>query len=203
MVALFALVLGIALLWWIFRDRDFRTAGNITGGLVIGLVIVAGWYLSGHIGHVAEDPATLEERFYATNSGRMESFSYVAPNAYLLELLMFWSDKSRIVTFGIAAVLGMIGGSLAWALQSRTFRLESFRDARDLINHLAGGALMGFGGIVALGCTIGQGLSGVSTLALGSILAFFAIVGGAVATMKYQYWRAEAAPAPAVSREFR
>jgi hypothetical protein len=115
---------------------------------------------------------------------------FVAPNAYLLELLMFWSDKSRIVTFGIAAVLGMVGGSLAWALQSRTFRLESFRDARDLLNHLAGGALMGFGGIVGLGCTIGQGLSGVSTLALGSILALLAIIAGAVATMKYQYWRA-------------
>jgi uncharacterized membrane protein YedE/YeeE len=189
-LAVIALALGAVVLWWVFRDREFRTAGNITGGLVIGLVVVGGWILSGHVGHLAEDPATLEERFYGTNSGRMESFSFVAPNAYLLELLMFWSDKSRIVTFGIAAVLGMVGGSLAWALQSRTFRLESFRDARDLLNHLAGGALMGFGGIVALGCTIGQGLSGVSTLALGSILALLAIIAGAVATMKYQYWRA-------------
>jgi uncharacterized protein len=74
-------------------------------------------------------------------------------------------------------------------LASRTFRLESFRDSEDLISHIAGGALMGFGGVLALGCTIGQGISGVSTLALGSFLAFFAIIAGAVATMKWQYSR--------------
>jgi uncharacterized membrane protein YedE/YeeE len=145
--------------------------------------------LSGHVGYLPEDPATLEEKFLATNSGRIESFSFVAPYAYLLELLMLWSDKSRTVTLGIAAVLGMFSGSLAWSLATRTFRLESFRDSADLINHLVGGALMGFGGVLALGCTIGQGISGVSTLALGSFLAFFSIVAGAAATMKVQYWR--------------
>jgi uncharacterized protein len=102
---------------------------------------------------------------------------------------MLWSDTSRVVTFGIAAVLGILAGSLAWALWSKSFRLESFRDPEDLISHLVGGALMGFGGVLALGCTIGQGLSGVSTLALGSILAFLSIVAGAALTMKYQYWR--------------
>jgi uncharacterized membrane protein YedE/YeeE len=93
------------------------------------------------------------------------------------------------MTFGTASVIGMVAGSLAWSLASRTFRLESFRDAGDLINHLVGGALMGFGGVLALGCTIGQGISGLSTLALGSFLAFFAIVAGAALTMKIQYWR--------------
>jgi uncharacterized membrane protein YedE/YeeE len=102
---------------------------------------------------------------------------------------MLWSDKSRTVTLGIAAVLGMFSGSLAWALATRSFRLESFRDSQDLINHLAGAALMGFGGVLALGCTIGQGISGVSTLALGSFLALFSIIAGAAATMKVQYWR--------------
>jgi len=80
-------------------------------------------------------------------------------------------------------------GSLAWALWSRTFRLESFRDAEDLINHLVGGTLMGFGGILGLGCTIGQGLSGISTLALGSIFTLLSIIAGGVTAMKYQYWR--------------
>jgi uncharacterized protein len=102
---------------------------------------------------------------------------------------MFWSDTSRAVTFGIAATLGTILGSLAWALWSRTFLLESFRDAEDLINHLVGGTLMGFGGILGLGCTIGQGISGVSTLALGSIIALLSIIAGGVTGMKYQYWR--------------
>jgi len=185
--------LGIAiaagLLAFVLKAREFRTFDNVLGGFVVGLVVVGGWYLSGDIGHLAEDPATLEEKFLATNSGRMESFSFVAPQAYLLELLMLWSDKSRAVTLGIAAVLGMLSGSLAWSLVTRTFRLESFRDSEDLINHLIGGALMGFGGVLALGCTIGQGISGLSTLALGSFLAFFSIVAGAAATMKFQYWR--------------
>jgi uncharacterized membrane protein YedE/YeeE len=183
------LAMGGGLLAFVFKARDFRTFDNILGGVVVGLVVVGGWYLSGHIGYLAEDPATLEEKFLATNSGRMESLSFVAPQAYALELLMLWSDKSRVMTFGIATALGMFAGSLAWSLATRSFRLESFRDAEDLINHLVGGALMGFGGVLALGCTIGQGISGLSTLALGSFLAFFSIIAGAAATMKIQYWR--------------
>jgi hypothetical protein len=184
-----AVAIVAGLLAFVFKSRDFRTFDNILGGTVVGLAVVGCWVLSGHVGHLPEDPATLEEKFLATNSGRMESFSFVAPYAYLLELLMLWSDKSRVVTLGIAAVLGMLAGSFAWALASRSFRLESFRDPADLINHLAGALLMGFGGVLALGCTIGQGISGVSTLALGSFLAFFSIVAGAAATMKFQYWR--------------
>jgi uncharacterized protein len=190
-LALAALAVAIAggLLAFVFKAREFRKFDNVLGGVVVGLVVVGGWYLSGHVGHLAEDPATLEEKFVATSSGRMESLSFVAPFAYLLELLMLWSDKSRVMTFGIAAVLGVCAGSLAWSLATRTFRLESFRDARDLINHLVGGALMGFGGVLALGCTIGQGITGLSTLALGSFLAFFSIVAGAALTMKLEYWR--------------
>jgi uncharacterized membrane protein YedE/YeeE len=190
-LALAALGLAVTcgLLAFVFKAREFRTFDNVLGGFVVGLVVVGGWVLSGNVGHLAEDPATLEEKFLATNSGRMESLSFVAPQAYLLELLMLWSDKSRVMTFGIAAVLGMFSGSLAWSLATRSFRLESFRDAGDLINHLAGGALMGFGGVLALGCTIGQGITGLSTFALGSILAFFSMIAGAAATMKVQYWR--------------
>ncbi len=188
-LAALGLAISLGLAVFVFKAREFRTFDNVLGGVVVGLVVVGGWYLSGHIGYLAEDPATLEEKFLATNSGRMESLSFVAPQAYFLELLMLWSDKSRMMTFGTASVLGMVAGSLAWSLASRTFRLESFRDAEDLINHLVGGALMGFGGVLALGCTIGQGVSGLSTLALGSFLAFFAIVAGAALTMKIQYWR--------------
>ncbi|HUL92131.1 MAG TPA: YeeE/YedE family protein [Burkholderiales bacterium] len=188
-LAILGTVISAGLLAFVFKAREFRTFDNILGGAVAGLVVVGCWFLSGDIGHLAEDPVTLEEKFIATNSGRMESFSFVAPYAYFLELLMLWSDKSRVVTLGIAAVLGMFSGSLAWSLATRTFRLESFRDSQDLINHLVGAVLMGFGGVLALGCTIGQGISGVSTLALGSFLAFFSIVAGAAATMKVQYWR--------------
>jgi uncharacterized membrane protein YedE/YeeE len=145
--------------------------------------------VSGVVGYVAEDPQTLQEAFVATNTGRMESFSFVAPLAYSLEYLMFWTDKSKIVTYGIASAIGVIAGSAAYALVTRTFRWEGFRDAEDTANHVVGGILMGFGGITALGCTIGQAITGISTLALGSFLTFFAIVAGSAATMKYQYWR--------------
>ncbi len=189
LLAALTFVVAGGLLAFVFKSPDFRTFDNVLGGVVVGLVVVGGWYLSGHAGYMAEDPATLEEKFVATNSGRMESLSFVAPQAYLLELLLLWSDKSRVMTFGIATVLGMVAGSLAWALATRSFRLESFRDADDLIRHMAGGALMGFGGVLALGCTIGQGISGLSTLALGSFLAFFSIIAGAALTMKIQYRR--------------
>jgi hypothetical protein len=119
----------------------------------------------------------------------MESLSFVAPQAFLLELLMLWTDASRILTFGIASAIGVVAGSACYALVSRTFRWESFRDAADVGRHVVGGVLMGFGGIVALGCTIGQGITGFSTLALGSIMTFASIVAGAAITMKIEYWR--------------
>jgi hypothetical protein len=187
-----ALAIAVAIAVFVFASRDFRSSRELAiGGIVIGAVIVGGWYVSGHIGYVAEDPRTLEEAFVATNTGRAESFSFVAPVAYSLELLLLWSDQSKLVTFGIAGVLGMAAGSAATALATGVFRWEGFASTEDLVNHIAGGVLMGFGGVTALGCTIGQGLTGISTLALGSFLAFGAIVAGCVAASKYQYWRVE------------
>jgi uncharacterized membrane protein YedE/YeeE len=184
-----ALVIAGALLVFVFKDREFRTSfDHVLGGAVVGLTIVGGWYVTGHLGF-AENPQTLEDTFFGTNSRTIESLSYTAPVGYSLELLMLWSDKSLTVTFGIAAVIGIVLGSLAYALASRTFRWEGFAGAEDTANHVIGGILMGFGGVTALGCTVGQGLSGFSTLAVGSILAFFAIVAGSAATMKWQYWR--------------
>ena len=191
-----AFAVAAAVAAFVLADRDFRATGEmIVGGIVIGAVIVGGWYVSGHIGYVAENPNTLEEAFVATNSGKAESYSFVAPNAYLLELLMFWSDQSKLVTFGIAGVLGMAIGSGGMALATRTFRWEGFASTEDLVNHIVGGVLMGFGGVTALGCTIGQGLSGISTLAIGSLLAFGAIIAGCAVALKYQYWRLETAAA--------
>jgi uncharacterized membrane protein YedE/YeeE len=183
------LVIGGGLTAFCLLNRDFRTFDNLLGGLGTGLAVVAAWYVSGHIGYLAEHPDTLEEAFLATNSGRMESLTFVAPQAYTLELLMLWSDTSRTVTFAIASVLGVIAGSGAWALLTGKFRWEGFASVEDTASHLLGAALMGFGGVVAMGCTVGQGISGFSTLALGSIVTFLAIVAGAAATLKFQYWR--------------
>ena len=194
------LVVALALGAFVFASREFRASREmIIGGLVVGAVIVGGWYVSGHLGYVPEDPQTLEEHFIATNSGRMESYSFVAPTAYLLELLMLWTDQSRVLTFGIAGVLGILAGSAAMALATRTFRWEGFASVEDIGNHVVGAVLMGFGGVTALGCTIGQGLTGISTLAIGSVLTLASIMAGCVAAVKYQMWRierndAEAAP---------
>ena len=189
--AALALLFGLGLIAFALRSRDFRSLDLVMSSAIVGLVIVGGWYVSGRLGYLAEDPKTLEEAFAATNSGRMESFSFVAPVAYTLELLMLWSDKSRIVSFGVAATLGVIAGSFLWSIATRTFRLEGFRDAEDTANHLAGGVLMGFGGVTALGCTVGQGLTGISTLALSSFLALAATIGGSLLAFRYQIWRME------------
>jgi uncharacterized protein len=184
-----AAVVVAALLLFVFKDREFRADGdNLLGGVVVGLTVVGGWYVTGHIGF-AESPETLENMYFGTNSRTIESLSYVAPVGYLLELLMLWSDKSLAVTFGIAATLGIVAGSAAYAIATRTFRWEGFASAEDTASHIVGGTLMGFGGVMALGCTIGQGISGLSTLAVGSVLVFASIVAGAAATMKWQYWR--------------
>ena len=155
---------------------------------MVGALIVAGWYVTGHVGF-GENPDTLETVFFGTNSRTIESLSFVAPAAYLLEILLLWSDASLAFTFTIMLALGVVAGSAAYALATRTFRWEGFASAEDTANHVVGGILMGFGGVTALGCTIGQGITGISTLALGSVVTTLAIVAGSWATMKYQYWR--------------
>ena len=188
--AIIAGLIGGALVVFCYARKEFRRNLDYTlGGVVTGLVVVGGWYVSGVVGYVAEHPETLQEAFIATNTGRMESFSFVSPMAFTLEYLMLWTDASKIITYGIASGLGVIAGSAAYALGSGKFRWEGFRDAEDTANHVIGGILMGFGGITALGCTVGQAITGVSTLALGSFLTFAAIVAGSALTMKVQYWR--------------
>ena len=177
---------GAGLLLFVFKDKRFRgNLPHIVGASVLGLLIVAAWYLTGHLGH-GENPETLETVYFATNTRTLESMSFVAPTAYTLELLMLWTDKTMRVTFGVATVIGVVLGSFAYAVSTRQFRWEGFASLEDLRTQLFGAVLMGFGGVTAIGCTIGQGLSGVSTLALGSFIALAGIISGAVATMKWQ-----------------
>lgn len=183
--------LGLLLLAFVFADRRFRA--NPTqwlAGLALGALVVGGWFVSGHLGF-GENPETLETGYFGTNTRTIESLSFVAPLSYGLELLMLWTDKSLHLTFGIATALGVALGSATWSLATRSFRWEGFASLADLRNQLVGAVLMGFGGVTAMGCTVGQGLSGVSTLAIGSFIALASIVAGAVATLKYITWRAE------------
>jgi uncharacterized membrane protein YedE/YeeE len=184
-------LIGLALLAFVFKDVRFRrNPVQWSAGVVIGTIVIAGWYLSGHLGF-GENPETLEMTYFATNSRTIESMSFVAPAAYGLELLMLWTDKSLHVSFGVAAGLGVALGSLAWALASKSFRWEGFASFDDLRRHLFGAVLMGFGGVTALGCTVGQGITGVSTLAIGSFIALASILAGSAATLNYISWRAE------------
>jgi len=185
------LLLGLGLLVWALTGRDFANANNLLAGIGIGAIITAMWWLSGHMGFVAEHPETLEAVFLATSSGRAESLSFVAPVAYSLDWLIFFSDKSKVMTIGIISVVGMVTGSALQALASQTFRWEGFGGTQDTANHLVGAVLMGVGGVVAMGCTVGQGLSGISTLSLTSFVALAAILAGAVGGLKYQMWRLE------------
>jgi uncharacterized membrane protein YedE/YeeE len=184
-------VIGSALVFWGLLGTSSRRFDHLLGGIGIGMVIAAMWWVSGHLGFIAEHPETLEATFLATNSGRAEALSFVAPLAYTLDWLMFFSDTGKLLTVGIVSVAGVVLGSAAYALVSRTFRWEGFGSVEDTANHLGGAVLMGVGGITAMGCTIGQGLSGISTLSLTSVVAVAAIVAGAVAALKYQMWRLE------------
>lgn len=186
-----ALLIGGALATFALAAREFRTRENLFTGGAVGATIVGVWYVSGRIGHVLEHPRTLEEAFLGTYSGRMESLTYIAPIAHTLDWLMFFSDRSNVLTLGVAAVFGITAGAAFVALATGEFRWEGFRDTEDTANHIVGAALMGFGGVTALGCTVGQGLTGVSTLAIGSLLAVASIITGAVAALKYQQWRIE------------
>jgi uncharacterized protein len=188
---LVAALVGGALLIWALMSKEFRSFENVLAGLGIGAVITAMWWASGSLGFVAEHPETLQEAFVATNSGRAEALSFVAPVAYTVDWLMFFSDKSKVLSLGIASVFGVIAGSAVMALATKSFRWEGFGGTEDVGNHLVGAVLMGIGGVTAMGCTVGQGLSGISTLSTMSFIAVAAIIAGAVLAFKYQMWRLE------------
>ena len=180
---------ALLLVAWVLSRPEGRSLEVWLGGAGIGTVVAATWWVSGRMGYVPEDPNTLEPAFLSTNSRRMESLSMVAPVGYTLDWLLFFSDKAKVLTLGIVSVIGVAVGAFAASITDRSFRWEGFGNVEDLANHLVGAVLMGVGGVVAMGCTIGQGVSGVSTLSLGSLLALVAIVGGAVLALRYQAWR--------------
>jgi uncharacterized protein len=174
-----AVLIGGAMLVWALASREFRQPEPLLAGIGIGLVVVA------------EHPETLQEAFVATSSGRAEALSFVAPVAYTVDWLMFFSDKSKVLTLGIVSVFGVVLGSAVVALATRSFRWEGFGSTEDVANHLVGAVLMGVGGVTAMGCTVGQGLSGISTLSINSAIAVLAIMAGAWAALRYQMWRLE------------
>ncbi len=184
-----ALVLGGGLMLWAFASTAFRSSvDNWLAGLGVGAVVAGMWWVSGRLGFVAEHPETLEAVYLATNSGRMESLTFTAPIAYTLDWLILFSDKSKVLTLAVVSVFGVVFGSWVYAVVTRSFRWEGFRSTQDTALHLVGAVCMGVGGVTAMGCTVGQGLSGLSTLGLTSFIAVAGITGGALAGFKFQLW---------------
>ncbi len=166
-VTIAAAVVVLALLAYCFADAGFRKAhGAIAAAIIFGLCVAAGWMLTGlAYDELASEPLALQ------------SLTFVRPAGDTLDWLMRYT-AAPVPEFGVASALGVILGAFAGAMLSKRFAWAGFADRADLMRNLGGAALMGIGGVVALGCTIGQGMTGVSTLALGSFIALAAIIVG-------------------------
>ena len=156
------LALGIAA---VFRLRGVQgIAGGVAAGIVVGLIIPLGWYVSGVLGFDEFEPI------------RPASLTFTTPLGNGLQYLMTYTGAAA--DFGVTAVAGTLLGAFAWAVASRSVKAEGFDSPGHLARYALGAAMMGFGGVLALGCTIGAGLSGMSTLSLGSLIALASIVSG-------------------------
>ena len=181
-------VLGGLLVLWAFLSSDFRgNFDNILGGFVVAAVVVAAWWVTtGELGqNLLEEAEMMDERPFAIGA---QSFTFAQPAGHLIR----WIEtgfSSSLVTFALVAGAGVIAGSFLYSLLFRKFRIEWFASWKDFFVHIIGGLLMGVGGVLAMGCTIGQAVTGASTLAMGSFITFFAIVFGSALTMKIQYYK--------------
>ena len=210
------IIITLALLIFVFLSSDFRKSlDNILGGLVVGLVVIGAWYVTSNIQLAYEsdfdgdvtvtlreylDPTTsqwdmseaVHENWESAkpdmNSGSPQSLTFINPSGQALGYVATGFEQVKL-TFGVALVFGVILGSFLWSIVTKSFRIEWFASVGDFFNHLVGGILMGFGGVLAMGCTIGQGITGVSTLAVGSILSLVSIIFGSALTMKIQYYK--------------
>ena len=160
---------------------------HMLAGFAIGALVLGGWYVTGgplgaewvEWAEFADEPPA----FYG-----LQSFTFVNPAADGLALARE-TGNPLFITFGLAALLGMIVGSFVYAVVTRGFRIEWFTSLTDFVRHLFGAALMGIGGVLGLGCTIGQGITGISTLSMGSLITLVFIMLGSALTMKVQYYR--------------
>ncbi len=162
--------IGGILLLFAFSHAPFRQAkGQIAAGAAIGLLIPAGWFATGYLGADPFNPAPVA------------SLTFVAPIADTLQYAMLSTGST--LSFGIATVTGVLIGSFVTALATRRFELEGYSSTRHMLRSIGGAALMGCGGALDYGCSIGQGLTGLSTLAVPSIVAATGILLGAAAAL--------------------
>jgi hypothetical protein len=196
--------LCILLVIYALKSAEFRKSfDNVLAGLVVGGAILGAWYLTSNMGvSMADETYSLravvegwdfmmdspEGKPAAAAPWSTQSFTFINPMGQTLGYAA-QGFQFNMLTFGIMALLGVISGSFLWAIVSKSFRIEWFVDFKDFFMHLIGAVLMGFGGVLAVGCTIGQAITGTSTLAVGSMIAFAGIVFGSAMTMKIQYYK--------------
>jgi hypothetical protein len=170
--ALFAAAVGGLLLMLARGGAASRLSrAQWAAGLGLGAAVVFGWWLTGG----APGRAWQEDMAFLPAVPRgvgTQSYTFIAPLTDVLSLLRGRTGLS----FGLCGALGLVTGSLLWHWHRGRLRLERHRRPQDLVRSIVGGALLGAGGVLALGCTVGQGITGVSTLALGSLLATAATV---------------------------
>jgi hypothetical protein len=166
-----ASVISGGLILFAFAHAPFQRAfGQIAAGILVGLLVVAGWFVTGTLG--ADD----------FNPAPVASLTFVAPVADTVQYAMFSTGLS--LSFGVTLVTGVFAGSLLTALATRRFSLEGYASPRHMLRSVAGATLMGAGGAMAYGCSVGQGLSGLSTLALPSFVAVAGIMLGTAAGLR-------------------
>jgi uncharacterized membrane protein YedE/YeeE len=166
-----AIAIAAPLLWFVLSSPEFRASPkHVAGGVLVGLIIPAGWIATGWLGNDDFEPAPVA------------SLTFIAPVGETIQYAMLASGQR--MTFGVAIVCGVFLGALVSALVTREFKLDGFSRPGQMLRYMAGGALMGLGGALALGCSIGQGLTGLSTLALGSFLSAAGIVAGVWVALK-------------------
>jgi uncharacterized protein len=166
-----ASVISVVLIIFAFAHTPFRRSGwQIAAGVAVGLLVAAGWFATGYLG--ADD----------FNPAAVTSLTFVAPVADTVQYVML--STGLALNFGIAMVFGVFAGSLLTALVTRRFRLEGYTSPQHMLRSITGAALMGSGGAMALGCSIGQGLTGISTLALSSFVAAAGILLGTAAGLR-------------------
>jgi len=164
-VTIAAIVIGLGIAVFAFAHRGFRASPRFAvTGILIGLIVVAGWWATGVVGYDSFD------------TRRIESFTFVGP---LGDTLLYGMLSTALsLDFPIGAVIGFVIGAYLAAVSDGSFRWQIPASAAEFKRRLIGAFMMGFGGITALGCTIGQGVTGVSTLSVGSVIAIVSIVAG-------------------------
>ena len=158
---------------WLLTKRFSRIL-SLKDGVVMGLLVAVGWYITGVIG-----VESIEREI------SISSVTFVYPTAQTLEFFSFFQVTE--LSFGVSIILGVISGAF---IMSKFNRKYSFGCTSNLQHskvkyNMIGGALMGVGGVLAIGCTVGQGLTGMSTLAIASVVAICSIMGSAFITEKY------------------